>query len=189
MKREQHGMTNMPEYRVWTDMRTRCNNPHSTEFENYGGCGISVCAAWDSFSQFYSDMGPRPSSVHTIERRDVNGNYEPSKCCWVTRAEQAANKRNTIRVEVDGRSQRVPELASQAGLTVSGMWLRVKNGAADLGRGSKRNGWLTFNGVTDTYAGWSRRTGIKASTIAMRITKYGWPVQKALTQGVSHAHS
>lgn len=178
-QREQHRMTNTPEYRAWTDMRTRCNNSHATGFENYGGRGIRCCDAWNSFSRFYADMGAKPSPEMTLERKDCNGNYEPGNCKWATRAEQAANKRNTIRV--NGR--RIPELAAAAGLTPSGMFLRVKRGS-DLSRGSVRRGWITFNGVTDTYAGWSARTGIKPSTIAMRLNTYGWSLERALTQGV-----
>jgi hypothetical protein len=185
VKRERHGMTDTPEYRVWSDMRSRCNNPRATAFADYGGRGIQCCKAWSSFTRFIADMGQRPTPAHTLERNDVNGHYEPRNCRWATRAEQAANKRNTIRVTHQGVIRRVPELAAQAGLSTSAMWLRVKRGAADLTRGSKRRGWITFNGVTDTYDGWSRRTGIKPSTIAMRLTKYGWPLDKALTQGAS----
>lgn len=185
MKREQHGMTNTREYRAWTDMRTRCNNSRSSSFAHYGGRGIKVCSAWDSFLKFLADMGPLPSPDHTLERNDVNGNYEPLNCRWATRAEQAANKRTTVLVCVNGETKRLPELAASVGLSHSGMWLRVKLGAADLARGSKRKGWVTFNGTTDTYQGWYRRTGIKPSTIAMRLTKYGWPIEKALTQGAS----
>ncbi len=185
MKREQHRMTNTPEYRVWSDMRSRCRNPRATSFENYGGRGIKCCAAWDSFTQFLSDMGVRPTPNHTLERNDVNGNYEPSNCRWATRAEQAANKRNTILVKTDGAVSRIPELASAAGLSRSGMWLRVKQSQPNLARGSKRNGWVTFDGITDTYAGWSKRTGIKASTLAMRLNKYGWPAHRAFTEGAS----
>ena len=183
--REQHGLTNTPEYRVWTDMRTRCNNKNATSYDGYGGRGIKCCQRWDSFTNFLSDMGKKPSPIHTIERIDVNGGYEPMNCKWATKEAQAANKRNTIRKVVDGETKRIPELASDAGISRSGMWLRVKRGTENLTRGSKRNGWLTFNGVTDTYVGWAKRTGLKRSTIAMRITRYGWSVQQALTKGAS----
>ena len=185
MKREQHRMTNTPEYRAWSDMRSRCNNPKATGYGDYGGRGIKCCAAWDSFLAFYADMGRKPSADHSIERMDVNGPYGPQNCRWATKAEQAANKRNTVYVQTPGGPKRIPELAATSPLTSAGIRARVKAGRANDPRGPQRSGWFTLNGVTDTMVGWSRRTGIKASTIAMRLTKYRWPIEKALTKGAT----
>lgn len=167
-------------------MQTRCHNPNSTSYQDYGGRGIEVCARWrGSFADFYADMGPKPSKHHSIEREDVNGNYEPSNCRWATAAEQAANKRNTRRIDINGVIKTLSDWAIESGLLASTIHLRLKAGVTgpELLAPSRSGGTLKFNGVTDTYAGWSQRTGIKQSTIAMRLTKYGWPVDKALTKG------
>lgn len=82
-----------PEYRSWAAMKGRCKYPSVQGFQNYGGRGISVCSRWLSFDNFLADMGPRPSPKHSIDRVDVNGNYEPGNCRWATAVEQAANKR------------------------------------------------------------------------------------------------
>ena len=80
-------------YRSWKSMRARCHNILATGFRHYGGRGISVCERWrDNFSAFYEDMGPRPPST-SLDRIDVNGDYEPSNCRWATCFQQAANKR------------------------------------------------------------------------------------------------
>jgi hypothetical protein len=92
-----HGMSKMPEYKVWTQMRQRCSNPKNKNFFHYGGRGISVCKRWDDFSLFISDMGSRPSIIHSIERVNNSGNYEPSNCRWATMKEQCRNKRNAAR--------------------------------------------------------------------------------------------
>lgn len=84
-----------PEYVVWVAMRQRCEHD-----PDYAGRGISVCAEWQSFDRFISDMGPRPSSVHSIERMDNNGNYEPWNCRWATMKEQASNTRRNILVTI-----------------------------------------------------------------------------------------
>lgn len=84
----------LPEYRVWENMKMRCYNSKSDSYKNYGGRGIIVCERWrSSFITFYADMGSKPSLEHSIERKDVNGNYEPINCIWATKAEQALNKR------------------------------------------------------------------------------------------------
>lgn len=93
-----HGKAHTAEYRIWRNMRSRCENPNVAAYKNYGGRGITVCAAWVcSFENFYADMGPRPSPELTVERRDNDAGYSPENCYWATRKQQAANKRNTRR--------------------------------------------------------------------------------------------
>lgn len=82
------------EYRAWAAMKTRCYNPKIIHFEHYGGRGITVCDRWlNSFENFLADMGERPSSKHTLDRKEVNGNYSPENCCWATKTEQSRNQR------------------------------------------------------------------------------------------------
>ncbi len=82
-----------PLYAIWFLMLQRCTNPKATGYKNYGGRGISVCERWYHFANFAADMNPRPSLEHTLDRRENDGNYEPSNCRWVLRAVQNNNKR------------------------------------------------------------------------------------------------
>ena len=99
-----HLMYGTPEYRTWAHMKERCLNQNCADYPSYGGRGIMVCDRWrDSFEAFFADMGARPAG-HSIERVDVNGNYEPGNCCWATPREQAQNQRTTRFVELAGET-------------------------------------------------------------------------------------
>lgn len=87
------------EYRVWLSMRWRCNPINKEKAPNYGGRGIKVCERWDVFENFLADMGRRPSKLHSLDRIDNNGNYEPSNCRWATKKEQVDNRRKFGRIE------------------------------------------------------------------------------------------
>lgn len=91
--KRKHGLHGVDEYEVWINMLGRCRNKHKKEFKNYGGRGIKVCERWSEFNNFIKDMGKRPSKFHSLDRIDVNGDYDPQNCRWSTKTEQARNKR------------------------------------------------------------------------------------------------
>jgi hypothetical protein len=96
------------ERNVWLGLKERCYNKNSHSYVRYGKRGITMCPQWkNSFEQFLSDMGPRPSSKHSIDRFPNNdGNYEPGNCRWATKKEQQRNTRLTVFVDFQG--ERVP---------------------------------------------------------------------------------
>ncbi len=135
-----HGMKSTVEYETWTRMRGRCRNPRSPDFSDYGGRGIQVSPAWETFEAFYRDMGPRPSTAHSLDRIDVDGNYEPGNCRWATKTEQAINRRNVIMVEIDGQKRCLKEWSTHYGLTYRTVHLRVQ-----------RYGWDPVRALTTPF--------------------------------------
>ena len=93
-----HGQSRGPTYQTWAALRRRCSSPSDKDYHNYGGRGITVCSRWESFVNFFADMGEKPEGL-TIERVDNDGHYEPGNCRWATRKEQSANTRRTRSVE------------------------------------------------------------------------------------------
>lgn len=88
-----HSLVNSPEYYAWNRMRQRCNNSNHERYKDYGGRGITICERWGEFINFYTDMGSRPSDLHSLDRINNDGNYEPSNCRWATDSQQNRNRR------------------------------------------------------------------------------------------------
>lgn len=118
-----HGMYMTPEYRVWAGMIYRCSKK---KFKYYGGRGIKVCRRWrvgsgdkSGFECFYADLGPRPSSKHSIERIDFNLGYEDGNVRWATGEEQARNKRTSTVVVYRGKKMSLLQAVQLAAAGVS----------------------------------------------------------------------
>lgn len=106
-KTTKHGCTGTPEYRCYKSARSRCNNPHSKDYKNYGGRGIKFL--FNSFETFYAALGQRPSLIYTLDRPNNDGHYEKGNVRWATRLEQNHNRRTPApqkRNAVDGRFSR-----------------------------------------------------------------------------------
>lgn len=98
----QHNQSHTAEYSVWISMLARCRNRHDKNWIRYGKRGITVCDRWLSFEAFIQDMGWRPTSKHSIDRINNEGNYEPSNCRWATLDQQRRNMRTNRWVNWNG---------------------------------------------------------------------------------------
>lgn len=118
-----------PEYLAWHGLKGRCLNPANPCYRHYGGRGIQVCQRWlDSFDDFVADMGLRPSDKHSIDRKDNDGNYEPSNCRWATSKEQSQNRRNNVRLTHQGITICASEWARRLGISPQRIEQRIKQG-------------------------------------------------------------
>lgn len=122
-----HGKGNTRLYLIWTHMISRCNNKNEP---NYGGRGIAVCDEWkNEFLKFYDwAMQNGYSDDLTIDRKNVDGNYEPGNCSWASDKEQSRNKRNNTRVLHKGNAITLAELAEVIGINPSTVYTRYHRG-------------------------------------------------------------
>jgi hypothetical protein len=128
-KQKTHGMCDTPEYAIWSTMKARTSNPKTPTFSHYGGRGITVCRRWmDSFEHFLCDIGRRPTSKHTLERINVDGNYEPGNVEWATMKVQQRNRRNNHLITVDGITRCLAEWSEISGVGFSTIIRRLKIG-------------------------------------------------------------
>jgi hypothetical protein len=130
-----HGLSGGYMQTVWSDMKRRCYSAHRADYPRYGGRGIRVCDRWvlgegamSGLECFAADMGERPSEAHQLERKDNNGDYEPSNCVWAHRSQQDYNKRNTFLVFAQGKQLNLAEASKIAGIPKSVIWRRVRCG-------------------------------------------------------------
>lgn len=124
-----HGECKTLMYRLWQHMRYRCSSSEDAAYQYYGGRGIRVCERWEqSYEVFRDDMGPRPSPQHSIDRINVNGNYEPENVRWATRTQQSRNTRRNVFIETPLGRMCLSEAAGRYGVLVQTLWLRLKKG-------------------------------------------------------------
>ncbi len=113
-------------------MKRRCNNPNVNNYAKYGALGIRVCRRWDSFENFYDDMGSRPSVAHTLERIDNKLGYSFGNCKWATRKEQADNRSNNIKISNGIETLTQTEWSRKLGFSDSTIKMRIRRGMAPI---------------------------------------------------------
>lgn len=124
-----HGLSKVaPEYGSWRKMRERCLSPSCHAFESYGAVGITVCERWSDFACFLSDMGPRPSANHSIDRIDNARGYEPGNCRWATAEQQSQNRRVVVNITSRGKTQCVAAWSRETGIKAATIAWRMRNG-------------------------------------------------------------
>lgn len=180
-KHELHGDTSNGQrsklYGVWRSMLNRCTLPNDKNFHHYGGRGISVHADWlGSFSPFKEwaiSNGYAPGL--TIDRIDVNGNYEPCNCRWVDMKVQSRNRRNNKNMEINGVTKTVKEWADELGMPFETLYYRHKKGvSANEFAASERlpniaRNMIEIDGVKRNAREWSEISGVPMRTIYYRF--------------------
>ena len=139
-----HGLTRGPkgsdkptEYKSWIHAKDRCFNPECPAYADYGGRNITMCAGWkDDYASFYKDLGPKPKGK-SLDRLNNSGNYScghcdeckskgwPLNCAWRTQKEQCRNRRSTVMITHDGKTQSMAAWAEEYGIDLRKFWDRL----------------------------------------------------------------
>lgn len=117
--------TESPIYKVWKNMRSRCNNPKNKKYSLYGGRGIFVDIRWCKFSNFQIDMEATYIKGLSLDRIDTNGPYSKENCRWSTQLVQQNNKRNNIVIEFGGTKKTLSEWARYRNIKITTLWMRI----------------------------------------------------------------
>lgn len=173
-------------YKSWHTMIYRCENPKSTHYKVYGGRGISVCKEWhnpEEFMKWALENGYNDNL--TIDRIDVNGNYEPSNCRWITQLEQARNKRNNKKLKINGVEKCVTEWESIFGRSAETAKDRMSKGMtiekAFSYNGNIGKNPITINGVTKSKKEWCKEYHISHKSVDYRIKHNKMDIVSAIT--------
>ena len=129
MAKNSHGMHQSPEWNAWIAMKQRCFNPNHKRYSYYGGRGITISDRWkNSFTNFFADMGLKPSPKHSIDRIDNDGNYSAENCRWATPKEQANNQRSNRLITIGCVTLNVTQWAREMGFNTGVIYTRLKLG-------------------------------------------------------------
>lgn len=118
-----HGMTNTHLYAVWSGIKNRCNNPRYKHYDRYGGRGITYCQEWESFESFRDwslSAGYKEglsAKEQSLDRIDVDGNYEPINCRWTDIIQQARNRGDTVYVIYNGEKIPARQFSEEHGIS------------------------------------------------------------------------
>lgn len=123
-----HGMYQSSEYHIWASAKDRCTNPNNRRYKDYGGRGIIFYKPWHDFREFIKDMGVKPSDKHTLERIEVDGNYDPDNCVWLVRERQQRNRRDSVKLTYKGKTKQVNDWADELGVSKSVLYSRFIRG-------------------------------------------------------------
>lgn len=138
------------EYGIWYGMNERCYREDHPSYPYYGAVGILVCERWEDFSSFLEDMGPRPSSEYSIERKDSNGNYEPSNCEWIKKKDQSKNTTRSVRISSGSDKELLMDIPRHPTVSRELAYERVKLG------------WTVENATKKPVRAYLRRKKLKS---------------------------
>lgn len=178
-------------YHVWQGMKDRCYNPNNREYFNYGGRGIKVCEDWldyGKFREFMIGIGydyKAPRGTYTIERKDVNRNYEPDNCTLKSLSEQQSNKTSSRLLTYNGKTMSVTEWAQELGINADTIFMRLHRGKSieeALMTPVRKVHQYTVGNRTFTCKEWAKVLDIPWSTLRDKLRKNGDDMERIVSE-------
>ena len=162
---------------IYHSMKKRCLNPNCKRYKDYGGRGIKICGDWLNGFDNFADWAKQNGYIEglTIERKDVNGEYSPENCEWITLEQQARNKRDTIRVVYRGEEKTLISWREELNLLYDTMHDRIVRR-----KWSVEKAFETPSQRVTSISAICRERHINPQTVRDRVRKLGWPVEEAL---------
>jgi len=184
-----HGMTGSRQYNTWMGIKARCLREKGQQnYKYYGGRGIKICDRWkDSFENFWEDMKSGYTDEMTIERINVNRDYEPSNCKWIKGVAQKYNRRSNVILTIYGIAKPLIEWADEYGIDRTVLYSRaisykITDPKRLLSRDniSTQRREITYLGETKIVTEWCKIFELPYSTVIGRLRR-GWTIEKSLT--------
>lgn len=207
-----HGESNTRLFSIWVNMRDRCNNEKNKRYKRYGGRGIKVCKEWQdnylSFANWARENGY--SDLLTIDRIDVNGNYEPNNCRWADMKTQQRNRTDNRLIKLDGETKTLAEWCEIYGNNYSMVYNRISEMGWDEEKAIKtpsgglganqvtfhpelkkkvverkyhvKNRYVEIDGEKLSLKAYCEKVGLPYKAIHLRVTRYGMSVEDAISK-------
>lgn len=173
----------MREYHIWKALRTRCNNPNVKSSEYYSEKGIIVCERWNSFENFYKDMGPCPDN-YTIDRIDSNKDYCPENCRWASYSTQSKNRGEFNEVYTyNGETYILKDWAKILDIKYTTLYMRIHRSGLSFEEAIKDDPFkktYAYKGETHKLKEWCDILGLEYSYVSNRILKHKWSFEDAV---------
>lgn len=176
-KQTKHGMTDTRLYSIWCSMKRRCYNTHDAAYPHYGGKGVKVCNEWLDFEVFY-DWAIRNGYADnlTIERIDIDKDYCPENCTWITLAMQTHNKGDTRKVNLNGEVMPLKTACETLGLPYKAVHLRITRYGMTFEEAISR----PFADKSQSLKHLCKERGVSYSDAYYHVKYCGWTVEQAL---------
>lgn len=186
-KHKMHGLRKHPLYKRWINIKTRCYNENRSDYKYYGGKGIIMCDEWkNDFMSFYDwSMENGYFDELTIDRIDVNGNYDPDNCRWVDTKTQLNNMSSNKNIEYDGKTQTISEWSEELNMKYSSLYGRLESHKWDIERALTEELYSAhkkyyYNGEYHTLPELAVISDIGYKALYLRICKKGMTVEDAI---------
>jgi len=183
------GRKQSPEYIAWARMKSRCQNSNNNDYYNYGGRGISVCERWESFDNFFTDMGRKPSSDFTLDRKNSDGNYCPENCHWLHTSLQSRNRRCVQRVVFQGKEMTLVEAVELTDLDYGTVDSRIRRGwgaekalTTPVKSSPKQPKLFDYKGDRLSLSQLAKKNNVSSGNLYYFVNKLGLTVEEALAR-------